>query len=376
MKNGTKEDRVPNKTNSSTPYREWALGHGSEVSALLLSWFDRSARNLPWRAVRDPYRVLLSELMLQQTQVATVIPYYERFLSKWPTLQALAVANDQDVLKAWEGLGYYSRARHLLAAVRAVVADHNGQIPQAEPDLLRLKGIGEYTAGAIRSIAFALPAAAVDGNVVRVFARLTATLWQPAESADRRQVRDLVEAILPPARPGDFNEALMDLGATICLPKNPACAACPLQSTCRAYAQAAVAQYPARKPSREKPVETKICLVFTQGRKVHVNRRPDTGLLADLYEFDWQDEAPWPWPATTEDQVARTELGQLRHVFTHKIWQISGFRIDLPDNLSLDQASQPQGSGRWVDPAELQTLPFPKVLTAWRDDLVVALSPV
>ncbi|MDD2458835.1 MAG: A/G-specific adenine glycosylase, partial [Eubacteriales bacterium] len=181
---------------------EWALQHGGEFLVLLLSWFDRSARNLPWRTVRDPYRVLLSELMLQQTQVATVIPYYGRFLEQWPTLQDLAGAVDQEVLKAWEGLGYYSRARNLLAAVRAVVEQHGGKIPTGEKELLQLKGIGEYTAGAIRSIAYSLPAAAVDGNVVRVFSRLTTTPWQPADPAHRRQVRTLVEKLISYERPG------------------------------------------------------------------------------------------------------------------------------------------------------------------------------
>ncbi|NCA99355.1 MAG: A/G-specific adenine glycosylase [Clostridia bacterium] len=374
MKDATKGDGVRFSAESSTAYSEWALQHGGEISVMLLSWFDRSARNLPWRSVRDPYRVLLSELMLQQTQVATVIPYYKRFLLQWPTLLDLAGADDQAVLKAWEGLGYYSRARNLLAAVRAVVEQHDGVIPCGEKDLLQLKGIGEYTAGAIRSIAFGLPAAAVDGNVVRVFSRLTATTWQPADLAHRRQVRTLVEKVIPPDRPGDFNEALMDLGATICLPQNPVCADCPVRSSCRAFETASVARFPDKKPAREKPVEQRTCLMITKGGLVHVNRRPDHGLLAGLYEFDWHDGAlpllSAGWPAV------RTELGQLRHVFTHKIWLVDGLRIDLMVNPDTNWPDHFDDPGRWVGPDELKTLPFPKVLIQWRDDLVVALSSV
>jgi len=379
----TKGDRVPKWAESSTSYGEWAVRHGGEFSVLLLSWFDRSARNLPWRLVRDPYRVLLSELMLQQTQVATVIPFYERFLAQWPTLQDLARADDQAVLKAWEGLGYYSRARNLLAAVRAVVAQHGGEIPSGERELLQLKGIGEYTAGAIRSIAYSLPAAAVDGNVVRVFSRLTETAWQPADPAHRRQVRALVEQLLPANRPGDFNEALMDLGATICLPQNPACTSCPVQTICQALATKSVAQFPEKKPSREKPVEQRTCLILTQGGKVHVNRRPDKGLLAGLYEFDWVEDLaarlPDDFLATLMER--KEKLGQKRHVFTHKIWLVDGNRIELPipdptANIGSSDPFKTVENSRWVSTDELKTLPFPKVLTQWRDDLVVALTQV
>jgi A/G-specific adenine glycosylase len=382
--NDTKGDGVPKSAESSTPYGEWALRRGGELSVLLLSWFDRSARNLPWRAVRDPYRVLLSELMLQQTQVATVIPYYDRFLAQWPTLQDLAGADDQAVLKAWEGLGYYSRARNLLAAVRAVVAQHGGEIPASERELLELKGIGEYTAGAIRSIAYGLPAAAVDGNVVRVFSRLTATSWQPADPAHRRQVRALVEQVIPADRPGDFNEALMDLGATICLPQNPACNGCPVQGICQALVTESVAQFPDKKPSREKPIEQHTCLILTQGGKVHVNRRPEKGLLAGLYEFDWLDDlsASLPDDFLTTLMERQEKLGQKRHVFTHKIWLVDGIRIELPapdPTANIGTSSDPlitTENSRWVGTDELKTLPFPKVLTQWRDDLVVALTQV
>ncbi len=311
--------------------------------------------------------------MLQQTQVATVIPYYRKFLEKWPTLQDLAAADESEVLKVWEGLGYYSRARHLLAAARRVAADYGGQLPSDEKALLSLPGIGEYTAGAIRSLAFSQPAAAVDGKVVRVFARLTATAWQPGDPAQRRQVRQLVEPLIPENRPGDFNEALMDLGATICLPQNPNCTVCPLTRHCQAFLQDEVSRFPERKAVRDRPVENKICLIFTSGRTVHVNRRPPGGMLAGLYEFDWQ-EPQIPAPSTTPDMPGQ-DLGTRRQVFSHRIWQVRGWRIEQPASDTADaRALALLQTGSFVSPEELVRLPFPKVLTAWRDQLAEELA--
>ncbi|MDD2534789.1 MAG: A/G-specific adenine glycosylase, partial [Eubacteriales bacterium] len=262
------------------------------IAKRLLTWFDQAtlqatARPMPWREIRDPYRVLLSEFMLQQTQVTTVIPYYEKFLKVWPTIVDLAGADEQTVLKAWEGLGYYSRARNLLATARLIVERHQGIIPATEPDLLQLKGIGDYTAGAIRSIAFNLPAPAVDGNVVRVAARLTCTAWDPTDIKQRREVKTYIASILPGDRPGDFNEALMDLGATVCLPKTPRCGECPLASVCQAQLSNTVPLFPAKKPKKAAPIEQRTCLIFRCGPMIHVNRRPEKGLLAGLFEFDW-----------------------------------------------------------------------------------------
>lgn len=347
----------------------WAGRQGQSFAALLLDWFDREARSLPWRQIRDPYRVLLSELMLQQTQVTTVIPYYQKFLERWPSIEALAEADDQDVLKAWEGLGYYSRARNLLAAARQVVSELDSVIPSEEKQLLRLKGVGEYTAGAIRSIAYGLPAAAVDGNVVRVFSRLAAIPWSPQDPAQRRQVRQLVEQILPPDRAGDFNEALMDLGATICLPKSPKCAVCSMHALCTAAAEGTADQFPAKKEAKPKPVEKLQCLIVSKGRLVHVNLRPAQGLLGGLYEFDWGEPSIVDSGASQLDSVIN--LSQHRHVFSHKIWQISGcwlvLAADCPSPL-IDR------QGRWISVEELAKLPFPKALSPWRDRIVVDLS--
>ncbi len=356
----------------------WGLVQGTVFSGLLLKWFDSEARDLPWRQVRDPYRVMLSELMLQQTQVATVIPYYQRFLERWPTIDDLANADEQDVLKAWEGLGYYSRARNLLAAARQIVTEYASVIPRDEKQLLRLKGIGEYTAGAIRSIAYGLPAAAVDGNVVRVTARLAAIGWDPGELTQRREVRELIEKIQPVDRPGDFNEALMDLGATVCLPKSPHCADCPVQSVCEACKLAATQDYPRKRVRQASPVDHLTCLVFQKGQQIHVNQRPEKGLLAGLFEFDWGDPLQFGIELepdiirefrvaeTANEQLIVHELGQRRHVFTHRIWQMTARQIILP---FAHHTPLLDNTGRWVNGQELKALPFPTALAPWRDQI-------
>ena len=386
------EQSISDNTERTSRVKSWSLDQGTVFPRLLLDWFDREARILPWRQVRDPYRVLLSELMLQQTQVTTVIPYYQRFLEHWPTIAALAQADEQDVLKAWEGLGYYSRARNLLAAAHQVVTEYGGNVPTDEKSLLSLKGVGEYTAGAIRSIAYNLPAAAVDGNVVRVAARLAMIDWDPSELPQRREVRALIETIQPASRPGDFNEALMDLGATICLPKSPRCVECPVQIVCAAYAASATQDFPRKKTRTASPVDELTCLIIQKGSRIHVNQRPGKGLLAGLYEFDWgelsalgielelggdgaEDNTDVDYnnnnngdvDAKTGDQPIVRELGLRRHVFTHRIWQMTARQVILPVDQKTPLLDQ---IGRWVDGPELAALPFPTALAPWRDQMV------
>ena len=365
----------------------------------LLAWFDSKSRDLPWRWNRTPYRVWLAEIMLQQTQVATVIPYYERFLGLWPDFQALAEADEERVLKAWEGLGYYSRARNLHRAAILVAETFSGSLPADEHLIRSLPGVGEYTAGAIGSIAFNLPIAAVDGNVVRVFSRLKAVAWNPADPAERRLVRQQVEAILPAERPGDFNEALMDLGATVCLPRNPACQACPLAQICKASKMGRIDEFPGRKPVRSVLTEEKIVLVLRLGDAFHVNRRPAKGMLAGLYEFDWLDvhletigqavapeagqiigQAIAPEAGQTIEQAiahrvapdARvTRLSAYSHRFTHRIWNLIGFLVDLTDAtpLLLEYSGE---NGRWVCADELASLPFPTALERYRQAVLTS----
>ena len=315
----------------------WQTAYKDRLPDLLLAWFDRSGRILPWRQNKDPYRIWLSEIMLQQTQVQTVIPYYQRFLDRWPTIADLAAADDVQVLKLWEGLGYYSRARHLLQAARLVAREMGGRMPDTEADLLRLPGIGAYTAGAILSIAFGQPVAAVDGNVVRVFARLTAVPWNPADPADRRTVRQWVLAVLPADRPGDFNEALMDLGATVCLPRQPACSDCPLGGICLGLLTGRLAELPRKTAAKAVPQEEKTVLALTGPLGFHVNRRPAGGLLGDLFEFDWLDAAvAAAWLSADQADpagdpgLAVTRLAGHRHRFTHLVWILTGYHIALP----------------------------------------------
>ncbi len=286
------------------------------VFAKLLGWYDAHARDLPWRSPPgtpspDPYRVWLSEVMLQQTTVASVKPYFLRFTERWPTVEALARADDADVMTAWAGLGYYSRARSLIACARAVAA--LGAFPDTEAGLLALPGIGRYTAAAIAAIAFGRQAVVVDGNVERVVARLFAV--EVAVPAARSELRRLTETLTPDARSGDFAQAMMDVGATICSPRNPRCLLCPLAADCRARATGDPARYPLRAAKLAKPERTATCWWIERDGTVWLVRRPAKGLLGSMRAL----------PSDLGDTRASTALvegkarvlGAIRHVFTH-----------------------------------------------------------
>ncbi len=308
----------------------------SAFAARLLRWFDRHKRDLPWRREpRDPYRVWLSEVMLQQTQVATVIPYFERWLGRFPTLEALAAASLDDVLKLWEGLGYYARARNLHAAAQIVARDYGGQLPHTVEGLMALPGIGRYTAGAIASLAFGVHAPALDGNVRRVLSRVFG-LSRPTAA----ELWALAESLLPRSRAGAFNEALMELGATICTPHAPQCAACPLRAMCEAHAGGDPAAYPARPAKQKTPHYEVLTAVVVDGAgRALLGQRPRDGLLGGLWEFistelrapdsDAQ-RRPGAAPCSTDltDLILRRSglkvkpsqaqpLGVVKHAFTH-----------------------------------------------------------
>ncbi|TRW99445.1 A/G-specific adenine glycosylase [Paracoccus sp. M683] len=286
------------------------------IAPLLLDWYDRHARVLPWRvppggAAPDPYRVWLSEIMLQQTTVAAVREYFLRFIAFWPTVQALAAADDAQVMGEWAGLGYYARARNLLACARVVA--RAGSFPKTRAGLQELPGIGPYTAAAIAAIAYDQPETVVDGNVERVVARLFA-VTQPMP-ASKPHLRNLAATLTPQTRPGDFAQAMMDLGATICTPRSPACGICPLIDDCDARAQGIAADLPRRAPKPEKPTRTGIAWVGFDGAAVLVERRPDKGLLGGTLAFPstgW-DGSDLPPPAAADWR----QLGEVRHVFTH-----------------------------------------------------------
>ncbi len=292
------------------------------LSARLLAWYDRHARVMPWRVspgdrakgVRpDPYRVWLSEVMLQQTTVAAVKDYFHRFIARWPTVAALAAAPDAEVMGEWAGLGYYARARNLLKCARAVVADHGGQFPTSREGLLTLPGIGPYTASAIAAIAYDEPATVVDGNVERVLSRLF-RVETPLPAA-KPELTDLAARLTPSQRPGDHAQAIMDLGATICTPRSPACGICPWSHACLARAAGIQTNLPRKSPKPEKPTRHGTLWLGHRDGAILLERRPDKGLLGGMLGIPgdgWDGQGgPAPAPAQWE------RIGEVRHTFTH-----------------------------------------------------------
>lgn len=316
----------------------------------LLAWYDRERRVLPWRAPpgerADPYRVWLSEVMLQQTTVAAVGPYFEAFLTAWPTVADLAAAPLDEVLRAWAGLGYYARARNLHACARHVAERLGGRFPDSEEGLRALPGIGVYTAAAIAAIAFERPATVVDGNVERVVARLFA-LTEPLPAA-KPELRRLAATLTPQKRPGDFAQAMMDLGATLCAPRRPRCLLCPLKSGCRAAAAGIAESLPRRAAKSDKPVRHGVAYFLTNGRgAVWLRRRPERGLLGGMIELpstDWREDGPPDAAAVTAAApmaLAWQPLpGLVRHTFTH-------FHLDMT-LVAARTEGKPAGEGFWA----------------------------
>lgn len=295
------------------------------ISQDLLSWYDSHARILPWRTSPsdraagiwpDPYRVWLSEVMLQQTTVVTVKDYFHRFTARWPDVSALAAAADGDVMAEWAGLGYYARARNLLKCARAVAADHRGVFPSDRESLLKLPGIGPYTAAAIASIAFDRPEPVMDGNVERVMARLFEVLIPLPEAKPDLYVR--VEQLTPGDRPGDYAQAVMDLGATICTPRSPACGICPLRDPCRARQSGLAPELPRKTPKKPKPTRYGFAYIAERADgALLLERRPDKGLLGGMLGWpgsDWGDHPVEQPPIDADWQVLG---GEVRHTFTH-----------------------------------------------------------
>jgi A/G-specific adenine glycosylase len=310
-------------------------------AAALLAWYDRHRRHLPWRArpgsTTHPYRVWLSEIMLQQTTVMTVAPYFERFVARWPDVAALAAAPLDDVLREWQGLGYYARARNLHACARVVADQCNGEFPSEADELRRLPGIGDYTAAAIAAIAFDRPVAAVDGNVERVMARLYA-IAAPLPAVKPR-LRALAGALVPERRAGDFAQALMDLGATICTPRRPRCVLCPWRRACAAAARGIAEDVPARAEKPERPLRYGIAFWITRADgAVLLRKRPERGLLGGMIEIP---STPWraePWSLAEAAAVAPAAArwsalpGTVRHGFTH-------FQLELGVVVGCSQAT-------------------------------------
>ncbi len=323
----------------------------------LLRWYDAHRRVLPFRGTHDPYRVWLSEIMLQQTRTETVGAYYTRFLAQFPDVFALAAADEQDVLKAWEGLGYYSRARNLLKAARTVVNDFHGEFPHDAETLRTLSGVGEYTAAAIASIAFDSPAPAMDGNLTRVLSRVYGVREDASMPSTKRKLRELAQAAMPKMRCGEFNQALMDIGATICTPGTPDCEHCPLIAFCDAEKEGDAELLPIL-PVKQPPKEIFLnVLLLTHKDKIYLTKRRES-LLNGLYVyFLTEDEPTIALRKNGLKSAYLRDLGIARHVFTHRIWQMHIYHAEitaLPDSMTAD----------FYTLDEMNALPIPTAMRA------------
>lgn len=345
------------------------IGDGQTFRRNLLNWYDRHRRDLPWRvapgspraATPDPYHVLLSETMLQQTQVATVVPYFRRFVGRFPTVVDLARADLQDVLRLWQGLGYYRRARNLHACAKAIVDEHGGVVPWDVEKLLSLPGVGRYTAGAIASLAYNARAPILDGNVMRVLCRVDKVETDPRERDVQAVLWARAEEILPgpkSRRAGDFNSALMELGATVCVPRNPQCLVCPVRSHCEAAAAGVQDRIPLPKKTKTTPLFKRYVLCARHGRHFLIERRPETGRWAGLWQFKTLESNGHPF--STGELRERlglevgepTSLGVVRHGLTHRRYEFDAYVADFRGKRKAGQV--------WVTLEELDAYPLSK----------------
>jgi A/G-specific adenine glycosylase len=329
----------------------------------LLAWFARHKRDLPWRRTRDPYAIWLSETMLQQTRVDTVIPYYERFLARFPSVFALADAEPDEVAQLWSGLGYYSRARNLHAAARVIARDHGGELPRDVEVLRELPGIGRYTAGAVASIAFDRPAPIVDGNVARVLARLLDLRDDVSSPAVQKRLWEEAGSLADGPKPGELNQALMELGALICTPRAPKCLLCPLREECRAHAAGDPEALPVKKRAAAPKPIAGVAGVITRGEKLLAVRRPPEGLLGGLWDLPGDELGADESPHAALERAVReklglalaglAKLGALKHQFTHRTLALQVFRAEAkPGRI----ARREYDAHRWVGRAAFAQL--------------------
>lgn len=322
----------------------------------LLAWYDTSRRNLPWRENPYPYYILVSEFMLQQTRMETVLPYFDRFITALPTLADLAKADEAELLKLWEGLGYYRRVRNLQRTAEIIMADLGGEIPSDPLVLKTLPGIGDYVAGAIASTAYQVKTTALDGNVQRILSRLYCNGDDITKASTKRQMQQQLLELLPDERVGDYNQAMMELGALVCLPNGrPDCERCPIQTDCCAYHKSEQLDYPNKPKKAPVPIEPKTVLVIESPDAVLLEQF-EPGLLEGLWRFPMVDghvslaELQDNYP-----QAVITPLATSRHVFSHRIWDMIGFRVSLPS-----------GEVEWTPKSELASKTFPTALKAYR----------
>ena len=334
----------------------------------LLSWYDRYHRNLPWRAEKNPYYIWISEIMLQQTRVEAVRPYFDRFITALPTVHDLAVCPDDQLLKLWEGLGYYNRARNLKKAAQQIEECYDGALPADYEKLLGLQGIGAYTAGAIASIAWDIPVPAVDGNVLRIWARLTACDEDILKDKVRKRAQNELVKVMPRTRSGDLNQAFMDLGSSLCLPKGQiGCEKCPLVFACEARKRGLTGVLPVRKKPKERRIEERTVLIIRDGERIALHKRPEKGLLAGLYELPGM--AGYASETEVLDYIQEKQLlplyieplAEAKHVFSHVEWRMKGYLIRVA-------ALEEQKAGDWLfadtDTVQ-QQFPLPSAFRAY-----------
>lgn len=345
----------------------------ADIQARLFAWFDAGHRDMPWRRTSDPYRILIAEYLLQRTRVASGTPYYERFLQRFPDLASLAAATEEDILRAWEGLGYYRRARNLLAAARAIVRDHGGRIPSDAATLATLPGIGPYTAGAVASIAFGERVPAVDGNVTRVVSRVFRVEDDVTGPAGRTRIQALARGLVPDARPGPFNQAMMELGATVCVPRRPRCPTCPLIDLCLARMAGVEASLP-RMPARRTPTSVPVAFAYISSRgRILLIRRSNREILGGLWSLPGGEV---PGEEGTRAALRRlvdsqaglqvtvgVEAARVAHTFSHRRWTGAVFRCTPRGRVRAADGV------RWVTVEEAKALPLVPFHRAILEDL-------
>ena len=346
------------------------------IAQPLLAWYDAGRRILPWREEPTPYHVWLSEIMLQQTRVEAVKPYYDRFLQALPDIRSLAAVEEEKLLKLWEGLGYYNRARNLKKAAEILVSEYGGEMPDDYAKIQSLPGIGSYTAGAVSSIAFGRAHPAVDGNVLRILSRLRADDRDILNAKVKKAVEEDLADVMPADRPGDFNQALMELGAMVCIPNGaPRCEACPWKGLCLAREDGRTAEFPKKAKKKPRSVEEKTILVIQDAERVALRKRPESGLLAGLYEFpslaghceETQVSAYLREIGLSPIRIRR--LPPAKHVFTHKEWHMTGYLIRV-DELAVKGPGQEMEGFVFVEPEETRTnYPIPSAFAVYAEQV-------
>ena len=334
---------------------------------LLLDWYDRHKRILPWRDVKDPYKTWVSEIMLQQTRVETVMRYFERFMEAFPTVQALAEAHVDDVLKLWEGLGYYRRARSLHQGAKDVMEKFGGILPKEPADLKKIAGVGDYTAGAIASIAYGVKTPAVDGNVIRVVSRLHGIRENVGIPSVKREIERLAADMVPDKRPGDYNQAVMDLGATVCVPGTPDCASCPLRALCTAYEEGDADELPVLPMKNPPKVYEYDVYLIASGERIVMRQRTES-LLHGLWVYPMTDRDASPEEAFRMQLGSVRFLGEAKHVFTHQVWLMRLYAAEAPG-----AAKVPKGMSLHTAD-EMETLTIPSAMAAAKKEALKLLG--